>query len=137
MSATNNMNEDQLKAILARNPSITVTEHNFRDCNSIPSGTTDHGQVSTKEPERREADALASVAERETKSVGCPRISFTFYRCRLVDVDALNPKDLLDGLVKACLIPDDKEGAIILEPPRQEKVAHKTEERTGIIIKYI
>jgi len=119
------MNENDLKAILARNPQLTVSE-----------GIGNSRQVLAKEPERGEKDALASVAEREKKSLVCPVVSFLFRLVRLRDVDAFNPKDLLDGLVKAGLIPGDGVGEIILEPSQQIKVAHRCEEETVITIRY-
>src|SRR5215469_2754555 len=119
------MNETNLKHILARNPQLTVSE-----------GVGNTRQIPAKEPERREKDALASLAKGETQGMVCPTVSFIFYRVRLVDVDALNPKDLIDGLVKAGLLPGDKVGEIILEPPTQEKVAHRHQEETVIRIRY-
>jgi len=119
------MNEQDLKNILARNPQLTVSE-----------GIGNTRQVPAKEPERREKDALASVAEGKEACMATPRVSFTFSCCRFRDVDAFNPKDLLDGLVKAGLLPGDKVGEIILEPMEQIKVAHRHQEETVITIRY-
>ena len=126
------MNETDLKNILARNPQLTVSEAGDAARNYF----SNTRQIPAKEPERREKDALASLAKGETQGMVCPTVSFIFYRVRLVDVDALNPKDLIDGLVKAGLLPGDKVGEIILEPPTQEKVAHRNQEETVIRIRY-
>jgi hypothetical protein len=115
------MNESDLKHILARNPAIRVS---------------DTRQVLAQEPERRTPDALDGVAAGKTTSMGRPSVSFVFYRSRLVDVDALNPKDLLDGLVQAGLLPGDEEGVINLLGCTQVKVAHRHQEETVITIRY-
>jgi hypothetical protein len=115
------MDESDLRNILARNPAIRVS---------------DPGKIPAQESERRAPDALASVATGETPGMGVPRVCFKFYRTRLVDVDALNPKDLLDGLIKAGLLPGDEVGKIILSPPVQVKVAHRHQEETVITIRY-
>jgi hypothetical protein len=119
------MNEQDLRKILERNPAISVAE-----------GVSDPRQVPPKVEKRRAPDALAKVAEGETASMGCPVVSFTFYRTRLVDVDALNPKDLIDGLCKAGLLPGDKVGETILAASEQIKVDHRSEEETVITIRY-
>src|SRR5215469_793190 len=119
------MNENDLKAILTRNPQLTVSE-----------GIGNTRQVLAKEQKRGTPYALEELAEGEATCLGPPSICFVFRRTRLVDVDALNPKDLIDGLVKAGLLPGDKVGQIILEPMEQIKVAHRCEEETVITIRY-
>jgi len=126
------MNEQDLKNILARNPQLTVSEAGDAARNYF----SNTRQIPAKEPERRTPDALESVAEGEEARMVRPVVSFRFYRTRLLDVDALNPKDLLDGLVKAALIPGDKVGEIILEPLVQIKVSHRYQEETVITIRY-
>ncbi len=78
---------------------------------------------------------LASNHEGETQGTGCPLVSFTLRRVRLLDVDAKYGviKDLLDGLCYAGIIYGDKEGQISLEV-RQEKVGSFKEENTLIEI---
>jgi hypothetical protein len=131
------VNEQELRHILARNPAVTVTDHLGRS-DRVSSRTDDRGEVHTTESQPGTPDALDAVATGKKQSVGMPRVSFVFYRSRLLDVDGFRSceKDLLDGLVKACLLPGDKVGQIILDPPRQEKVAHKWQEETVIRIRY-
>jgi len=119
------MNESELRNILARNLQLTVSEGVGNTC-----------KVPAKKSERGTPYALEELAEGEATCLGPPSIRFVFRRTRLVDVDALNPKDLIDGLVKAGLLPGDKVGQIILEPMEQIKVAHRCEEETVITIRY-
>ena len=129
------MNESDLRNILARNPQLTTTD-NLGHRDPISKRARDQSKIPAKEPERREKDALADVAAGETKSMGRPRVSFVFHLVRLRDVDAFNPKDLIDGLIKAGLLPGDEVGEIILEPCTQVKVAHRWQEETVITIRY-
>lgn len=57
----------------------------------------------------------------------------TSYRRRLCDPDNLCPKYFIDCLRYAGLIRDDRPQDISLEV-RQQKVAHRKDERTGIVI---
>lgn len=116
------MTEDQLQSILARNPSITTDDPN-----------SSNRPLPTPEPERRTPDALDRVAQEKTGGQACPFVRFTFYRVRLLDVDARahGAKDLLDGLEDAGLIPGDAEGQINFEAV-QTKVHYRKDERTEI-----
>jgi hypothetical protein len=129
------MNESELRNILARNPQLTATD-NLGHRDPVSQRTRDQSKIPAKEPERRTSDALDSVAEGEITSMVRPTVSFTFYRTRLCDVDAFNPKDLIDGLVKAGLLPGDEANTINLLGCTQVKVAHRHQEETVITIRY-
>lgn len=123
------MNEDQLKAILARNKWIRVeeTENSYVFSN--------RREVPTPEPERGAPDALDEMVPREETSQARPIVRFIFYRTRLLDCDARahGCKDLLDGLVEAGILPGDREDQIDFDA-RQKKVHYKKDERTEIEI---
>jgi hypothetical protein len=68
------VNEQQLRAILTRNPAITTND---------PAGR----QVRDPEPKRDPAAALEPVAERKTQSVRRIGVRFTGFRVRLLDSD--------------------------------------------------
>jgi hypothetical protein len=119
------MTEAELQAILARNPQISLDDTNT-SCRKVP----------PSQPQRRTPDALDCVEAGKASSLGTPRVSFVFYRTRLLDVDGFRggEKDLLDGLVKAGILPGDEVGKIELDPAKQTKVYHKRDERTEIEI---
>jgi|SRR5215469_6050528 len=131
------MNETDLKNILARNPQLTVSD-NLGHNHTVSEGVGNTRQVPASKSELGKKNEVVGVEERKVESMGCPRVSFVFYRCRLLDVDGFRggEKDLLDGLVKACLLPGDKVGEITLDPPRQVKVDHRNQEETVITIRY-
>jgi len=121
------MNENNLKAILARNPQLTVSE-----------GDQNPRQLSSTKPKRGTENEMVGVEKGKAESMVVPKVSFTFYRCRLLDVDGFRggEKDLLDGLVKSGLLPGDEVGKIELDPPQQIKVTHRYQEETVITIRY-
>jgi hypothetical protein len=131
------MNESELRNILARNPQLTATD-NLGHRDPVSQRTRDQSKIPAQEPKRRAPDALASVATGETKSMGRPRVSFMFRYSREGDADRFRggEKDLLDGLVKAGLLPGDEKDKIILDPYQEEKVAHRHQEETVITIRY-
>jgi hypothetical protein len=73
--------------------------------------------------------ASAGKAENPKRHV----VSITSYRARLLDPDNLCPKYFIDFLRYCGAIPDDREEDIILEI-KQEKVAHRAQEKTVIQI---
>lgn len=85
----------------------------------------------------QQARALDCHDARKTPGAGCPLVSFTLCRVRLLDVDAKwgSVKDLLDGLQYAGLIHGDKEGQVRLAV-WQEKVASFKDEKTVIEIEW-
>lgn len=119
------MNEQELKAILARNPQITA-----RDNRTLR-------EIHAAQPEQRTPDALDSVVQGKTEGQGSVTVQFTFCRVRLVDVDAIasGAKDLLDGLQNAALIPGDSPGQIVFSAS-QKKVGSKSQEGVAIQIDY-
>ena len=94
-------------------------------------------EVQSPVPERDETPALGAAVQGKTKGVHRIRVIFTGYRVRCLDPDnfAGGCKDLLDGLRHAHLIPGDEPWRIDFQT-RQEKVAHRSEEKTEIIIEY-
>lgn len=94
-----------------------------------------NGQIPDPQPKCNQAPALGRAVQGEKQSVGRIRVSFTGYRVRPLDPDGFagSTKDLLDGLRRAGLIPDDSWRHIKLET-EQEQVAHFNEERTEITI---
>lgn len=93
------------------------------------------GRISDPLPQRRlQKDPLVESGGKE-KSPGRPgyRVTITSRRVTLTDPDNLTPKFLIDALRYQGLIPDDSPDHIILEL-RQEKVAHKKDEGTAVVI---
>ena len=80
---------------------------------------------------------MGANGKRKTQSARRPHVCFTLCRIKLLDVDAKygSIKDLLDSLQYARLIQGDREDQITLEV-RQEKVAHRCEEKTVIELEY-
>ena len=88
-------------------------------------------------PERDETETLGGAIPRETQSLQRVIVRFIGYRVRPLDPDnfAGGTKDLLDGLRHAGLISGDEPWRIDFQT-RQEKVAHRSEERTVIELEY-
>jgi Holliday junction resolvase RusA-like endonuclease len=96
-----------------------------------------NGFPSRERDQQERTDALEPATQGTAASVPRVTVSFTCYRCRLLDTDnnSRSCKDLLDGLRHAHLIQDDSPERIFLVTS-QVKVAHKREERTEIEITY-
>ena len=62
-------------------------------------------------------------------------LSYTSYRCRLLDEDNWCTKYFTDALRYCGALPDDTPDKVTIQV-RQEKVAHRSEEKTEIIIEY-
>lgn len=98
-------------------------------------------QAGTKLPAAKlecdQAPALESSSIGETQSDRLPTVRFIFYRQRLFDLDNAyaSAKDLLDGLSSANLIQGDAPTQIRLQV-EQVKVAHRSEQKTVIVIEY-
>jgi hypothetical protein len=118
------VNEQQLRAILARNPAITAND---------PAGR----QVRDPEPKRDPETALDEMEEGEAEGNKRIGIRFVGYRCKLLDPDnfAGSTKDLIDGLRKFGAITEDTPDKITLET-EQVRVRKRKEERTEIVITY-
>lgn len=118
------MTEQQLNAILQRNPQlIKVDEHNTR-C-----------PLPNPKPERHKASALGKAIRGEADRVQRVIIRFTGFRVKPLDPDnfAGSVKDLLDGLRHAHVIGGDENWRIKLET-EQVKVSHYKDEKTVIEI---
>ena len=78
---------------------------------------------------------MERAVQREKPGMERIRVSFTGYRVRPIDPDGFagSTKDLLDGIRRADLIPDDSWRHIKLET-QQEKVKTYAEERTEVEI---
>lgn len=96
-----------------------------------------NSELQNSKLERDKAAALDIATKRKKESVLRVKVSFIGYRCRPLDPDnfAGGCKDLLDGLRHAGLIPDDRPEDIIFETT-QQKVYHRGEERTQIMLEY-
>jgi hypothetical protein len=96
-----------------------------------------NAQLSRAEPECDQTPTLGSAVQRETQSLPRVTVRFVGYRVRPLDPDnfAGGCKDLLDGLRHAHLIPGDEAWRLNFET-RQEKVAHRSDEKTVIEIEY-
>lgn len=88
-------------------------------------------------PECHKAAALGGTVQRKTESTGRIVVSFIGFRVRPLDPDnfAGGCKDLLDGLRKSDLLPDDSPTVIDFHTA-QQKVAHRSEEKTVIELEY-
>lgn len=117
------MNEEQLKAILARNPEVTAVDHKTLR------------PILAKEPERRTPDAPDGNSSRKEQSQTRTFVCFVYRRIHLLDADAISGsgKDLLDGLQDAGLIPGDRETEIGFEA-LQQKVGRKRDQGTFIYV---
>jgi hypothetical protein len=96
-----------------------------------------NGQLSCAKLEPDQAPTLGAAVSREVQSVPRVTVRFIGYRCRPLDPDnfAGGCKDLLDGCRHAGLIPGDEPWRINFET-RQEKVGHRSQEKTVIEIEY-
>lgn len=95
------------------------------------------GQLPNPKPKRDKTAALVGMAKREEKIVGRIRVCFTLFRVRPLDPDAAggSTKDLLDGIKKSALVPDDDPWSIKLEV-EQVRVSSYSQEKTEIEIRY-
>ena len=84
-----------------------------------------------------EKAALGATVQGKAKSLSRVTVRFIGYRSRPLDPDnfAAGCKDLLDGLRHAFLISGDEPWNINFET-RQEKVSHRSEEKTVIELEY-
>jgi len=89
------------------------------------------GQGSELKPAVRN-ESVATV-QREKEAPKCRILRIISYRTRTCDTDNLCPKWIIDALRYSNLIEDDTPEYIELQM-RQEKVAHKAQERTQIEI---
>lgn len=94
-------------------------------------------QLQSPKPKRDKAPALDTTNAGEKRSFPRITVRFTGYRVRPLDPDnfAGGCKDLLDSLRHASLIFGDEPWWIKFETT-QEKVAHRTQEKTVIEIEY-
>ena len=94
-------------------------------------------QVQSPVPERDETPALGSAIQGKEESSERVIVRFIGFRCRPLDPDnfAGGCKDLLDSLRHAGLLHGDEPWRIDFQT-RQEKVAHRSEERTVIELEY-
>ena len=85
----------------------------------------------------KQKGTLVANGTGKTQSTRRPHVCFTLCRTKLLDVDAKygSIKDLLDSLQYAGLVDGDREDQITLEV-KQEKVSHRSEERTVIELEY-
>lgn len=81
--------------------------------------------------------ALGATVQGKTKCVRRTKVRFIGYRCRPLDPDnfAGGCKDLLDGLRHSGLLSGDEPWKIDFQT-RQEKVSHRSEEKTVIELEY-
>lgn len=88
--------------------------------------------LSHTQPQRNEAPALGGPVEGEAQGMGRIGVRFTLYRQRLLDPDnaAGSVKDLLDGLRRAALIPEDDWHTIALQV--EQVKCKRAEERTVV-----
>ena len=96
---------------------------------------TSNGQVSSPKSKQDKAATLDTTVPGKEEGSKRVIVRFIGYVCRPLDYDNFiaGTKDLLDGIVKAGLIPDDSTEFIIHEA-RQIKVATRKEERVEIEI---
>jgi hypothetical protein len=117
------LTEAELKKLLAKNPQVSCED---------PSGNLGLSPAKSKPHPR---DALGNLTEGSDKSL--ERITIRFVSCciRFRDADNLagGCKNLLDGLSKAGLIPDDSPEYVSVTY-EQEKVRTKLDERIEIFI---
>lgn len=73
--------------------------------------------------------------EREAENSGRIVLRYTSYRCRLLDEDNWCTKYFTDALRYCGALPDDTPDKVTISV-RQEKVAHRSEEKTVIEIEY-
>jgi Holliday junction resolvase RusA-like endonuclease len=102
--------------------------------------TNDHhtgSPLSDTKSKQDKAPALGAAKAGKGKSLGRIDVGFNLMRTRLLDPDNAfgSVKDLLDGLRRARLIPDDSSQVIRLAVS-QTKVKTRKEEKTIISITY-
>ena len=99
--------------------------------------TPNRSEIPNPEPKHHQTPALDSTNAGKEKGVRRVIVRFIGFRVRPLDPDnfAGGCKDLLDGLRHSGLIPGDEPWKIDFQT-RQEKVAHRSEEKTIIKIEY-
>lgn len=104
-----------------------------KDFHEANSGSRLQGSKSQRDQKK----ALGATVQGKTESVCRTVVRFIGYRCRPLDPDnfAGGCKDLLDGLQHSRLIHGDSIWEIDFQA-RQEKVAHRKDEKTIIEIEY-
>lgn len=116
------MTYDQLQQLLRRNSAITVEGL-----------VKTHHKLSHPKPEPDKKDALEPTVQGKAESLRRAGVRFTLFRVRPLDPDnaAASCKDLLDGLVRAKILPDDAIWQIEFSVT-QEKVCSYKQEKTVI-----
>jgi len=79
-------------------------------------------------------EPLAFDQGKTENSIRCI-LSYTSYRCRLLDEDNWCTKYFTDALRYCGALPDDTPDKVTIQV-KQEKVAHRSEERTVIELEY-
>ena len=119
------LSQQQLDALLKRNPSLTVE-----------GDTIGTDRLHTTKPECIEGVPLDSAGQRESKSRRRAKILFTVYARRPGDWDNYRFKDLQDCIVKSCILDGDEwdvlEGSVIVKKAHPEE-----EEKTVVEIEFI
>jgi hypothetical protein len=104
------MTEAQLRAILARNKSITIDERN-----STWHKDKDLAGLLAADPQPHPVCALAKDPAPQVRGLARPVVRITFHRVRSLDRENDWSKPITDGLVKAGLLPGDSRAEIDLE----------------------
>jgi len=99
----------------------------------LPTQYETHRKTPSPNTERPAQVDVARPAQREEKDTGRYAVVITSFRVRLADDDALIGKYFVDALRYCGLLASDETGGLDYKV-RQEKVPHKTDERTEIEI---
>ena len=94
-----------------------------------------NGQPSSPKPEQSLGEKPLAVDQGKAENSRRCILSYTSYRCRLLDEDNWCTKYFTDALRYCGALPDDTPDKVTIQT-RQEKVAHRSEERTVIEIEY-
>ena len=94
-----------------------------------------NGQPSSPKLEQPVGEESLAFDQRKAEDSRRCILSYTSYRCRLLDEDNWCTKYFTDALRYCGALPDDTPDKVTIQT-RQEKVAHRSEERTVIEIEY-
>lgn len=92
-----------------------------------------HSAAPSPNPQRAAQADVARPAQREKENAGRYAVVITSFRVRLADDDALIGKYFVDALRYSGLLASDEVGGLDYKV-RQEKVAHKSDEKTVVEI---
>jgi len=124
------MNPDLIKRLFPRASKSTIEANSY-------DGNPDT-RLRSQKPESTPRNALGGAPPGKTKSDARIGVSYVMRRIRLLDTDNAYgaTKTLTDCLCEVGLLPGDSDKDITINV-RQEKVNHRSEECTEIVLEYL